>query len=78
MTREPQVGDVAYYMWQLVVVLAVDRISACIKVRVIQRLWWYEVYQVISKPENMTYAWKLAPRYKRLFWIYFIPDKPND
>lgn len=26
----------------------------------------------------MEYKGKLAPRYKRLLWIYFVPDKEND
>ncbi len=39
--------------------------------------WKYRIYPNNSHwgVHKLYYLWKLAPRYKRLFWTYFIPDK---
>ncbi len=79
--REPQVGDVRWFGKWLCRVIT-NTYDGKIFYRFITSfgilLSEYLEFADYNFITNIKYLWKLAPRYKRLFGIYYIKDKSND
>ena len=85
--KEPQGGDVYSFGFRPFVI--VDKLHWYTAVRSIGRFGLYEAVTILTKSyfDMSTLCWKvvwskwlkymgqLAPRYKRLFWVYYINDK---
>lgn len=92
--RKPQVGDVYEYEWGPAWTITYIEGSLIFYRIIFYCIWYqlgpirepdtiyiYENNDYLKKyavTNLFSYKGKIAPRYKRLFWIYFIPDVKND